>query len=141
MDDIHQISQLNFKIVDKFNDEIEKNVHFLLNSKYFPNPIHVNHSYLLEEFSQSISNLEKSLNRINKLQNEIFFDELSGKYLGCVYEIVMFFQYEELIGFDHPNIIKMNKKGLTTSWLDKACEQEHSLEIQIENYLIKLLKI
>jgi len=53
----------------------------------------------------------------------------------------MFFESDELIGLDHPDIIKMSEKGWTTSWLDKAFDKERVLEFQIEEYLLKLLKI
>lgn len=39
LDSVHEISQLNFKIVDKFNNETSKNENFLLKSEYFLNPI------------------------------------------------------------------------------------------------------
>lgn len=56
-------------------------------------------------------------------------------------KFTFFFESDELIGLDHPDIIKMSEKGWTTSWLDKAFDKERVLEFQIEEYLLKLLKI
>ena len=75
------------------------------------------------------------------LENDQYFEKLSEKYIECISDIFTFFESDELIGFNHPDIIEISKKGWTTSWLDKAFDQERILEFQIEEYLIKLLKI
>lgn len=141
LDAIHDISQLNFTIVKKFNDETEKNNFSLLQSKYYLNPIYANYPQLIDQFSELISKLDKALNRMNKLLNDPNFEKVSDQYQESLNELGIFFQSEELIGNNHPEISKMNQKGWTTSWLDKACDQEMLLEYQIEDYLLKLLKI
>lgn len=141
LDAVHEVSQLHFKIVDKFNNETAKDENFLLMSEYYLNPITANHPQLLEELKQCFSNLEKTLNRLIKIQNDQYFEKLSEKYIECISDIFTFFESDELIGFNHPDIIEISKKGWTTSWLDKAFDQERILEFQIEEYLIKLLKI
>lgn len=141
LDAIHEVSQVNFKIVDKFNHETEKDNNFLLLSEYFLNPIPANYPILLEELKKSFSNLDKVLNRINKLQHDEYFEQISDQYIECISEIFMFFESDELIGFNHPEIIKMDQKGWTTSWLDKTCDREIILQFQIEEYLLKLLKV
>ena len=105
------------------------------------NPIVANHPELIEKFSERIAELFKSLNRLNKLLNNKYLVELSEEYIECLSDIGLFFQSETLIGFKHPNIQEISKKGWTTSWLDKACDKELMLEMAIEDELIKLLKI
>jgi len=141
LDTIHAVSALNFKIVDKFNAETEKDNNFLLMSEYYLNPIPANYPNLLESLGHSMINLDKVLNRLSKIQNDEYFDMLSEKYIEIISEIYMFFESDELIGFDHPDIIKISEKGWTTSWLDKAFDKKRVLAFQIEEYLLKLLKI
>lgn len=141
LDSVHEISQLNFKIVDKFNNETSKNENFLLKSEYFLNPIPSNHPDLIEDFELKIASLSKAFNRLSALNKGDDFEKLIEQYLECIYEIGEFFISEELVGFHHSEGQKQNVRRWSTDWLDKACDQEHYLEIQIEEYLIKLLKI
>lgn len=141
LDATHEISLLNFKIVDKFNYETSKNDNFLLRSQHFANPLLTNHSSLIDDFSNSIANLNKFLNRLNKLQDDPYFEEVSEEYLMCLYEIGEFFRSDELIGFEHENGSTPTIRHWSPNWLDKACDQEMALESQIEEYLLKLLKI
>lgn len=141
LDSVHEISQLNFKIVNKFNNETSKNENFLLKSEYFLNPILSDHTNLIEAFEIKIATLNKTFNRLNALIKNNQFEKLTEEYLMCIYEIGEFFLSEELVGFNHPEGQKQNVRRWSTDWLDKACDQEYFLEIQIEERLIKMLKI
>lgn len=141
LDSVHAISQLNFKMVQKLNDYSEKNIEFIRNSEYFLNPIPSDHSNLIEDFEIKIANLSKTLNRLNALKKENDFEKLTEEYLMCIYETGEFFLSEELVGFNYPEGRKQNVRRWSTDWLDKACDKEHFLEIQIEECLIKMLKI
>lgn len=140
LDAVYEVSDLNSKIVDKFNDATQKDEYFLLMSEYYLNPIPSNYSHLLEELKQSLSNLDKVLNRLQKIQNDKYFEKISEKYIECMSDIFIFFESDELIGLEHPEVIKMSEKGWTTSWLDKVFDKETVLKFQMEEYLLKLLK-
>lgn len=141
LDAVHEISHLNFKIVQKLNEHSEENFEFIRISEYFLNPIPANHQNLIENFEIKIANLNKTFDRLNALKKDEKFKELTEKYLICMYEIGEFFLSDELVGFNHPEGQKKNIRRWSTDWLDKACDQEHFLAIQIEECLIKMLKI
>ncbi|MFW1752813.1 hypothetical protein [Acinetobacter wanghuae] len=141
LDAVYEISQLNFKIVDKFNDDTYKDQLFLLNSESFLNPILANHAHLIEEFNYKITNLSKCLNRLTTTFNDKYLEEITDQYLMCLYELGEYFTSEKLTGFKHSDRQNPNVRRWGTDWLDKACDKEMMFENSLETHLIKLLKV
>ena len=139
-DSVHEMEQSNWKIIDYLNQYTENNIELIRDSSFFLNPIHIHKQELLENAKAVLSKLNHAINRLLGIYPDKNLRILCERYLECISEINTFFIETELAGYNN-DFSNKNLENWTFSWLDKACDQEMLLQMQIEEKLLGLLKI
>ena len=139
-DSIHEIDGANWKAIDYLNKYTEINIELIRDSALFLNPIPIHQPELLENSHKYLPKLSHAMNRLNRVHTDKHLKILCEQYLICIYEINEFLLEKELIGYNN-DFSSKNQRSLTLDRLDKICDQETVLQMQIEEKLLKLLKL
>lgn len=129
-DDDNEIFLKIASVLDYLDNKVEYClIEDLYNKKFNVNLNFVNESYFVNSYIKNLSNhqIEKALNRVSKLSNEIIYKEIFGFIFG-------FYNLEE-----KPSIMLLNNYVLArqNSFSKQECEAIHQIAVDYKKHLEK----
>lgn len=139
-DSVNKFADIHYQLI-QILVKFEEDQNIIINTEFFSNPITENHQNMIKELDIVIPKIDQALNRLLALNNSQILKNLANQYLSCIHDIGMFYISAQLVGYKHPELQKINVKRWSILWLDKASDEHFLLKTQLEEQLIKLLKI